>query len=228
VQFESIDLEDVVILKDTKRLFPVAFAEKLAKINRERVYVNAFLPELLQMQYILVSVQPIPNCARWQAPRDFLFAEETGASDFLRAFPELFDDIVGEQVHEILSLLRRGNVQQAEVKLERLNDVREDLSSNWKSRVYYNLACAKSMLAAQALEAGTRAQKVQEALSALKMWIDLGLSGYWVRAATPVESVIFQMKQDPDLSLLFSEHPDTVRGMFPSKHQNSFDPEQPN
>jgi hypothetical protein len=50
-----------VLVKDRRRPFVSAFAEKLAKINRERMLVGQFLPEPLRYGQLKVSVKPLPR-----------------------------------------------------------------------------------------------------------------------------------------------------------------------
>jgi hypothetical protein len=71
VKFEPNDVGDIVELSGVKRSFFVAFAEKIAKINHERIVVNEFLPEALKYNRLLVSVKPIVGHPRLKRPRDF-------------------------------------------------------------------------------------------------------------------------------------------------------------
>jgi len=61
VKFEPEDIGRTVLVKDRRRPFVSAFAEKLAKINRERMLVGQFLPEPLRYGQLKVSVKPLPR-----------------------------------------------------------------------------------------------------------------------------------------------------------------------
>lgn len=78
-----------MLVKDRRRPFVSAFAEKLAKINRERMVVGQFLPEELRYAQLTVSVKPLPRHKDWKRPRDFVFGDHTAASEFVAAVPEL-------------------------------------------------------------------------------------------------------------------------------------------
>ena len=127
VKFEPEDLGAIVELSGRKRSFFAAFAEKIAKINHERIVVNEFLPEVLKYTRLLVSVKPIAGHPRLRRPRDFVFNDSTAASEFATSLPEFSRDPFNDAIKAVLDQIRRGDLDQAGLGLQRLEDILEDL-----------------------------------------------------------------------------------------------------
>jgi HD domain len=101
------------------RSFVAFSAEKLAKINQERVYVNRFLPQELRYAGLHVDLKPIREHPKWRAPRTFVFNDRTTAEMFLKSFPELFDEPANDAMKGVLAFMKQGDLGKAEEELTR-------------------------------------------------------------------------------------------------------------
>jgi hypothetical protein len=73
IQFEPDDAGRRVTVGGAPRLFVSAFAEKIAKINLERMIIAQYLPEPLKFQRILLTVRPLAGHSQWKYPRRIHF-----------------------------------------------------------------------------------------------------------------------------------------------------------
>ena len=136
VQFEAKDLNWIVQVDGKPRLFISVFAEKLAKINRERAYVARFMREALNYQRLIVSIKPLPG-TELKVPREFIFNDATTADQFINAFPELSVQPFNNMWKEVLEELRTGRSVDAKGKLVDLEQVLDDLPIEGRLRILY-------------------------------------------------------------------------------------------
>jgi len=134
VKFEPSDVGSTVQLGNTRRLFFAAFAEKIAKINHERMVVGEFLPETLKYNRLLVSVKPITGHPTFKRPRDFVFSNSTTLSEFTTHFPELSRDPFNNELKTVLGLIRRDDLDRASVVLHHLEEILVDLPTEVRLR----------------------------------------------------------------------------------------------
>jgi len=127
VKIESKDIGRKVLIDGQSKLFLKAFAEKLAKINSERVKVNSFLPENLQYNSIRVSVRPPTAHNSFKHPRHFIFSDHTSVSEFINAFPELFVESTKDKVERVLDFIKIGQLREARTELLELEELIADL-----------------------------------------------------------------------------------------------------
>ena len=79
---EPEDTKTIGPLPDgTTRHFVAFCAEKLAKINHERVTVNRFLPSELQYAGLHVDIRPLRDHPMWRSRRSFVFNDYHLRSD---------------------------------------------------------------------------------------------------------------------------------------------------
>jgi hypothetical protein len=206
VRFEPADVNWTVHIDNKQRPFICAFAEKLAKINRERAYVARFLPRVLRYQRLIVSVKPLPACAGWTTPRDFIFNDATSADEFIRAFPELsvrpFQDMLRTWSEEI----RTERLDEAKVTLSRMESIFDDLPTEVRLRTLWSGAIINSIEAGKTLaDEAERTRALDAGVNYLKRWHALGRDGAWSELGKTAENQVFQISQDGDLAFLYAQ-----------------------
>lgn len=215
VKFESMDIGRVVSLDGKTRSFLGAFAEKLAKINRERVLLNTFLPAELQYHSIMVSVRPLDKHETWNYPRLFVFSDHVSASEFIIAFPELLTESAHNNLVQALDFIRTGQLKGAEAKLQELEKVGADLPIDLNLRTLYDLACVYSHLAEKCPPRSLkRRQALDQALEYLRRWLVLGISGGWKKTGQTPENEIYKMSNDEDLHGVLSRKKTALEKMI--------------
>jgi len=195
------------------RHFVVFVAEKLAKINRERVNVNRFLPPELQFSALLVDVKPLSNHPKWVAPRAFVFNDTTTSAMFLNSFPELLSEPANRTLVEILTLMRDGKLDKASDKLERLASVAPDLPASVRLYVHYERACILSLKAGSYPKGSSlREQSLDQAAQQIVEWFKLGDCGAFADTGRIASAEAHRLSKDLDLALVLTER----RKMIPS------------
>jgi hypothetical protein len=210
---KRIDVNFALEATDTEQFGPlpggemrhfVAFcAEKLAKINQERVYVNRFLPPELQYGTLHIDVKPLPGHAKWISPRTFVFNDKTTAEMFLRGFPELLDDPARKQIQAALELMRLEKLGEADRKLDALASVIIDLPADVRINIPYERACIQSFRAKNS-GAGTpeRDAALDAAEKCLIEWYHRGHDGGWDAIGRTAAAEVHRMASDGDLAFV--------------------------
>jgi hypothetical protein len=226
---KRIDINFAPQMEDTRRYGPVpggkmrhfiAFcAEKFAKINQERVKMNAFLPPELQYAGLHVDVKPLPKHAIWHSPRTFVFNDSTTSLMFIQSFPELLDEPAKDAMVEVLKLMRERKVDEAEKELDQLASVLSDLPVETQMRILYDKACLFSMRAeTQPQGSSGREEALDRAVNYLVEWFDKGRSGAFDATGRTMDSEFYRMLSDLDLSLVLAEKREALRKAMPNAH----------
>jgi hypothetical protein len=183
--------------------FLLRFAEKLAKINHERIYVSTFLPERLRYKRLVVTVAPPIANWKWKQPRVFVFVESTSALDFVRAFPEMSREPAAEMLVEALEYIRKGELESAVSNLTKLEQLGAELPQEMILQTLYDRACVESLLAAKSeANAIQSAGHLDSAASYLKRWWTNGREGTWREVGRSSANEIFRMGHDGDLEFV--------------------------
>jgi hypothetical protein len=217
-RFTAEDVGRNVTVNGRLMPFIVAFGEKLAKINRERITANFFLPESLRYQYLKLSVRPLPGRQEWKYPREFTFGEYTSGSEFTAAFPEFLAEPANDWLVDTLRVLRAGQLDQATMTLKRIGEVAEYLPYRLRLDYFYGSACLASLKADLApSRGGDRAQLLQSGLDHLLRWLDLLLHGVTQADRMDPYNEIYKMGSDSDLHFLLSKHRKTILRQLPKE-----------
>jgi hypothetical protein len=218
LKFDLQDTRTQGPVQGTVRHFVAFCADKLAKLNHERVTVNRFLPRELQYAHILVSVKPLDGHESWTTPRSFLFDDGTSAAAFLAYFPELFYDRLRDQMRDILELIRGDQLGEAAVQLDLLEQIAADLPNGLPTSIPYEKACVAG-LEARKLPAGSaeRNQALDRAVIELTRWIDRGRAGGWEQEARTDGAEIHRMLADQDLADVVRERWDRIVEHIPKE-----------
>lgn len=216
VQFEDEDVGRILADDEGGRSFVSWFAEKLAKINRERGVVNKFLPPEIRYYSIHVFVKlPASVGSRWNRPRQFVFTDETQAADFVRYFPELSVEPANRWMEDALEFIRKGQLDEADRELRRLAEVSADLSPDMRLRILYDRACVESRRAEELKpKAAARKKALDAGLKYLQAWLHLGLDSAFRETARTPRNEIYRMGNDSDLQCLLVERLDAVVEMI--------------
>lgn len=182
----------------------VAFsADKLAKINSERVLVNRFLPPELQYGGLHVDVKPLAGHAKWLAPRTFVFNDKTSAEMFLGSFPELLAEPSLLILQDVLGLMKEGKLVEADGQLDRLLGWGNDLPVDIKVKALYEKLCVASLAAAHAgKNSAARDQWLDRGVSATREWLDVGNAGGFQASGRTADAELHRLAHDPDCQLL--------------------------
>lgn len=184
----------------------VAFsAEKLAKINSERVLVNQFLPPELQYSGLHVDVKPLCGHATWHSPRTFVFNDRTTAAMFLNSFPELLADPALNVLQGVLELMKNGKLEEADLRLDDLLNGSNDLPAFVKVKALYEKLCVASLIAAKASETNDRDQWLDRAVSAASEWLNAGNDGGFQASGRTAAAEAHRLVNDPDCRTLLEE-----------------------
>lgn len=221
IRFEREDVGRTVLVKDRRRPFVSAFAEKLAKINRERMVVGEFLPEELRYAQLTVSVKPLPRHKDWKRPRDFVVGDHTAASEFVAAVPELLIEPARQWLLDALGCLQAGQLDEAAASLDRLQEVAEDLPNDLRLRIFYDVACLESTKAGLASDQQQAEASLQRSLDNLSRWMRLGLDGAFEAEGRLPYTEIYHMARDGDLHELLSERREEVTQQVPEPYRKA-------
>jgi hypothetical protein len=203
------------------RHFIAFVAEKLAKINQERVAVNRFLPGELQYGGLHVDVKPWRDHPEWHAPLTFVFNDQTSSEMFLHSFPQLLDEPAKEAMGAILTLMKDGNLEKAATELDRLESVIEDLPVHSKLGIYYEKACVLSMKAARLPEGSPeREQALDQAAEHVVAWFELGKSGAFKKVGRTAAAEAHRLASDADLALVRAERSERIPTAIPKLRGN--------
>ena len=221
VRFEREDVGRTVLVKNRRRPFVSAFAEKLAKINRERIVVAPFLPEPLRYTQLKVSVKPLPRHKSWKRPRDFVFGDHTAASEFVAAVPELLIEPARQWLLDALRFLQEGKIDEAGASLERLREVGEDLPNDLRLRIFYDAACLESTKAGLATDEQQAEASLQRSLDNLSRWLRLGLDGAFEAEGLYPYNEIHRMARDGDLHELLTKRREEILQQLPEPYRKA-------
>lgn len=183
------------------RHFIAFVAEKLAKINSERVVVNHFLPQTLQYTGLHIDVKPLKNHHTWTSPRTFVFNDKTSAKMFLDSFPELLEQPAKNSLTNILEQMRQGDLDVALQELEKLDCVAEDLPAEVQLVISYEKACTYSLMAVREIPNSAEQEKsIDKSAEHLIKWFQQGQNGGWDSIGRTVDSEVHRMASDADLT----------------------------
>jgi hypothetical protein len=228
LEFEPNDLGRIVGLGGSPRLFVVAVAEKLEKMNRERATVNRFLPPTLQYNRMSLTLRPLKGRAARQHPVEFVFTDNTTAAQFLANFPELVAEPTSNTLAETLNAIRTGDLERAEVRLAPLFAVRSDLPSALRLKVVYDAACIRSLKAEKLTNRSSEWKGLlSEGYVMLREWVDLGLKEGFAAKGETAENEIYRMSCDSDLRQLLAECGAKLRNYIPEQQRNALSTELP-
>jgi len=201
------------------RHFVAFFAEKLAKINQERVYVNRFLPPDLQYGIVHVDVKPLPGQTGWIAPRTFVFNDQTPSGMFLLSFPELLAVPSRKVLQRILELIGEKKLDEASQELDRIASVKDDLPIDVQMAISYEYACIQSLKAAS-LPAGSPEREAAQnaAVKSLLDWYQRGRDGGWESTGRTASAEIHRMATDGDLSFVVQNRKQELKAVIPAAH----------
>jgi hypothetical protein len=201
VALEEGDLTGRVLVAGKWRTFLAAFADKLVKMNRERVVVNQYLPDPLRYKRFRIQFHAIPTVDGLNVPIEIVLGDGATASIIKDAFARgvftKHNRLLGKAVEYFLD---DNKLSAAKELLEELYQIRDDLPSLAKLRVLYNLACACCRLSSRRRQ-GDKAES-DRALEYLKEWINTGLSGAWEENGYLAVYEMYRMARDEDLSSL--------------------------
>lgn len=222
VKLEVVDIGRTVSLEGKSRSFLAAFGDKIAKINRERVLLNKFLPKNLQYNYIKVSIRPLDKHDIWKFPRPFVFGDHTSASEFVAAYPELLIEPAHKNLQKALEFIRTEQLKDALVELRELERISEDLPIDLHLRVLYDVACVESRLAEKSpLRSSECKRALDYALEYLGRWLELGNSGGWEKMGQTSQNEIYKMSKDNDLHYVVSHRKSKFEKMIPAGLQSA-------
>lgn len=222
IEFKSEDIESFVCVDKKDRPFLSEFANKLVKINKERVYVNKYLPEELHYRQMLISVKPLKNHDKWKRPREFVFNDHTSASEFVASYPELLAEPAAKRLSDTLELIRDGQLKEAKVSLQQLEKIGTDLPEHLRIKVFYDIACVESLYAKELTRDSTSYGKLLKlALTYLEKWLTLGLDGAWQKTGKTPYNEIYNMGNDGDLWCVLSEKRDSIMEKIPKDLQSA-------
>ena len=220
VQLEPEDARRYGLVPGGKvRHFVAFFAEKLAKINQERIKVNAFLPTELKYNAIHVDVKPLRRHPTWISPRTFVFNDSTGSQMFLQSFPELLKEPAQETIQEVLGFIKNGAMDTADNELDKLASVLSDLPVEVRARIFYVKACIYSR------KAGTFPAKSPEHEGALDQavkylidWFQEGQRGAFRANSKTADAAVHDMAIDGDLAVVLNWRKSSLRKEIPESH----------
>jgi hypothetical protein len=214
VHFEPGDVGHMVLVDGKDRLFLFAFAEKLAKINAERVKTTEFFPDALKYTHIVVNISPLEGHPTWHRPKQFLFGDATTASDFIHCCPELLDPRLNVNLMNISVLFQCGRYGDALIELQRLKLQDGQLTNHAQHFVLYNLACALSRIAASK-ECSDPDATLEAAVDNISEWISRGLGGIWASIELTESDAFRRLTTDRDLCELRAKRREKLKSIVP-------------
>ncbi len=205
--FEPEDLVHCGHLPDgTIRHFVAFSADKLAKINSERVLVNRFLPPELQYSGLHVDMKPLVGHAKWHAPRTFVFNDKTSSEMLLNSFPELLSEPALAVLQGVLELIKNGRLVDADGQLDLLLGWGNDLPASAKVKALYEKVCVASLIASKAGKKSVdRERWLDRGASIAQQWVDAGNAGAFEAIGRTADAEIHRMVHDPDTRTLRDE-----------------------
>src|ERR1700685_3523050 len=223
---KRIDLNFAPEISDTRRFGPVPggkkrhfivfAAEKMAKLNLERVKMNAFLPAELQYAGLHVDVKPPRAHPTWTSPRAFVFNDTTTSEMFLRSFPELVEAPLREDLVKIHDLISSSHLAEAESELSNLLTVSSDLPIQIQMKIFYNRACVYSLMAKQVTDKPKAFEDLLgKSVEDLKMWYERGGAGGFKADGKRTTAAIDDMAADAELSVVLSRRRAVLEGIIP-------------
>lgn len=199
------------------RHFVAFFAEKLAKINQERIKVNSFLPSELKYNAIHVDVKPLRRHPTWTSPRTFVFNDSTGSQMFLQSFPELLKEPAQEAIQGVLDLIKTGNLAGSDKELESLSSILPDLPIEVRSRLFYVKACVFSKKA-ETFPANSREREdsLDQAAKCLIAWFQEGQNGAFRANSKTASAAVHDMERDVDIAFVVCWRKSNLQQAIPS------------
>ena len=227
VDFLPGDIGRLVLVGGSKRAFVAAFAEKLAKINRERVYVNKFLPTALQFRQVTVTVRPLPGEGPWRTPRDFNFDDASEARNFLQAFPELFQTPASEMLRKMLDRIQGGDLTGAARLQASLEPLVPDLPKTLSMKIMYDAACISSLRADETDDDQARSAFLDAAIRHVGSWAATGFDGGFAEKGETAHNEIYRLGSDSHLRCMLSERRADVISILGSQAQSALPADVP-
>lgn len=217
VKFEDDDIGRVLIVGGESKPFLSAYANKLSKINKERIYVNNFLPNSLKYNLIKVSVMPPTGQKEWTSPRDYLFDGSAEEHGFVRRYPELLDKYVTDQMSAARTEILNYRLDEAEEILSPLLPVAHYFQQQDECGIYYIMACNECLLAQKEGKINDKATNhLEQAIHYLEKWVQKGLSSAWKENGEIPENEIHKMGKDNHLHFVFKHFRDQLLKVIPN------------
>ena len=227
VKFEESDIGRLVKHSGKYKPFIWLFAEKLEKINQERVITKKYLPPDLHYHRIIISVRPPSLHETWQRPREFIFTDYTTSSEFVAFYPELLVGPAEKWLIEALEAMREDKLDEAHAKLQLLEDIESGLPAHILIRVYYDRACLESRrVVVSQLKGNKRDEVLKLSIKYLEKWLLFGQNGAWQKAGETPQNAIFRMGCDSDLYAVFRNQRELITSMIPHQLRLSL-PQKP-
>lgn len=227
ISFLDEDAGRSVLINGRRRPFVSAFSDKLAKINSERVLVNAFLPDALRYNYLKLSVKPLAGHAAWKHPRDFIFGEYTGGIDFVSAFPELLLEPANDWLNRAVKYMREGSLEKAVHVFEQLGEISHELPWRTQFRYFYESACLYSLKAGLVEAPSGRDELLETSLINLRQCIRILLDETWRADGENPYNSVFRMSRDSDLYCLLQFHRAEILRQLPPEMQSAVSQDLP-
>lgn len=201
------------------RHFVAFFAEKLAKINQERITVNSFLPSELKYTALHVDMKPLRRHPTWTSPRTFVFNDSTTSQMFLQSFPELLKEPAQEAIQSVLDFIKNDDLDRADKELDKLASVLSDLPIEVRSRIFYVKACIYSKKAGTfPANSREREDALDQAANCLIDWFQEGQNGAFRANSKTADAAVHDMARDVDLALVVHWREPNFRKAIPSSH----------
>jgi hypothetical protein len=218
VKFASEDAGRIVSLDGMPRSFFRAFAEKMDKINGERIIVCRYLPEPLRYRRLLLSIKPLEGHPKWKKPREFIFNDATTSADFIRTLPEMWIEPANQLLSTILEQVPVGKLVEAEAGLRQLEAIIRDLPVDVRLRTYWGLAFVGSLQAQQQVaKSSEQTSELDKALESLKQWYEFGSTSGWNELGFTEMSQIYRIASDKELEFLYAQRKDAIETMLGEK-----------
>jgi len=219
----ALEHEDTILFGPlpggTIRHFVPFCAEKLAKMNQERVKVNICLPPELQYSGLHVDVKPLPHHPKWERPRTFVFNNSTTSQMFVRSFPELLDEPAKNAMSKVLELMKEQNLAKAEKELDALAGALLDLPVETQMHILYDKACLYSMKSAKLPDKSLEQERLlDQAVTHLVQWFEQGLGGGFEAIGRTASAETYRMARDSDLSLVRSKRRAALKKGIPASY----------
>ena len=127
----------------------------------------------------------------------------------------LDSELLSFRLSEAIEQIRVGKLDEATHNLEMLKNLVSDDTPDFRLRIFYDLACVKSLAAGRFdVNSSQRKYLLDDAFKYLKIWYDYGQSGAWLRSARTANNEVYRMGSDADLLCLLKSHRTEIKIML--------------